>query len=121
MTPLEELKRLDALIESANELAALKPIYYRLNEIIQAYPADFDVQFTGNELKQRLVARGNLLQQRADEPPPPPVAPVEPPPAPAVEPEPPPPVIEPPAVVPQKPAPRRAARPCSRLWRGCWS
>jgi hypothetical protein len=68
----EELKRLEAQIESAAELAALKPIYFRLNEIIQAFPGDFEVQFTGNDIKQRLMARGTLLKQRETSPPPPP-------------------------------------------------
>ena len=70
--PLEELKRLGEQIESATELAALKPIYFRLNEIIRAFPDDFDVQFIGNEIKQRLMARGTLLKQQETSPPPPP-------------------------------------------------
>jgi hypothetical protein len=73
INPLEELKRLSAQIESATELAALKPIFYRLNEIIRAYPDDFDVQFTGNESKQRLMARGALLKEQEAFPPPPPM------------------------------------------------
>ena len=64
VNPQEELKRLDEQIKSAAELAALKPIYFRLNEIIQAFPGDFDVQFTGDEIKQRLIARGTLLKQQ---------------------------------------------------------
>ena len=67
----EELKRLEEQIESAAELAALKPIYFRLNEIIQAFPGDFEVQFTGNDIKQRLMARGTLLKQQETSPPPP--------------------------------------------------
>ena len=79
--PLEELKRLGEQIESATELAALKPIFYRLNEIIRTYPDDFDVQFAGNENKQRLMARGALLkEQETFPPPPPPQLPPEPPP-----------------------------------------
>jgi hypothetical protein len=73
----QELKRLEEQIESATELAALKPIYFRLNEIIQAFPGDFDVQFTGNEIKQRLMARGTLLKQQGNAvaaPPAPPTA-----------------------------------------------
>ena len=69
--PIEELKRLGEQIESATELAALKPIFYRLNEIIRAFPDDFDVQFVGNEIKQRLMARGTLLKQQETSPPPP--------------------------------------------------
>src|ERR1035438_6241023 len=71
----EELKKLREQIEHAAELAALKPIYFRLNEIIQAYPGDFEVQFTGNDMKQRLMARGTLLKQQETSPPPPPPAP----------------------------------------------
>jgi hypothetical protein len=94
VNPNEELKRLGELIESATELAALKPIYFRLNEIVQAYPGDFDVQFTGDEIKQRLIARGTLLKQQetASPPPPapPPPAPPEPPAMPVATPVPPP-------------------------------
>jgi hypothetical protein len=75
INPHEELKRLDEQIQSATEFGALKPVYFRLNEIIQAFPGDFDVQFTGNEIRQRLVARGTLLRQQEASPPPPPVPP----------------------------------------------
>ena len=106
--PLEEIKRLGGQIESATEIAALKPIFYRLNEIIRTYPDDFDVQFTGNESKQRLMERGTLLKQQEAFPPPPPHPP---PPRLAVTPEnPPPPPTRPstpvPAPVPA-PAPPR--------------
>jgi len=82
VNPHEELKRLDEQIESATELAALKPVYFRLNHIIEAFPGDFDVQFTGNEIKQRLMARGTLLKQQETSPqPPPPAMPAAQPPA----------------------------------------
>ena len=89
ISPHEELRRLDEQVQSATALAALKPIYFRLNEIIKAYPGDFDVQFTGDEIKQRLIARGTLLKQQETSPtPPPPPAPpampaAQPPPLPA--------------------------------------
>ena len=89
VNPHEELKRLDEQIKSATELAALKPIYFRLNEIIQAFAGDFDVQFTGSEIKQRLMARGTLFKQQETSPPPSPVPPplailaAQPPPQPA--------------------------------------
>jgi hypothetical protein len=87
----EELKRLEEQIESAAELAALKPIYFRLNEIIQAFPGDFEVQFTGNDIKQRLMARGTLLKQQETSPPPPPpsqeMPAAEPPPLPMFPPD----------------------------------
>jgi hypothetical protein len=73
--PREELKRLDEQIQSATGLAALKPIFHRLNEIIRGFPDDFDVQLTGDEVKQRLIARGTLLKQRETSAPPPPAPP----------------------------------------------
>ena len=75
VNPDEELKRLDEQIKSATELAALKATYFRLNEIMQAFPGDFDVQFTGDEIKQRLIARGRLLKQQETSPAPAPAAP----------------------------------------------
>src|ERR1019366_7932462 len=88
VNPQEELKRLDEQIQSATELAALKPIFYRLNEIIRGFPDDFDVQLTGDDVKHRLIARGTLLkplETSAPPPPPPPPAAMlaaQPPPAP---------------------------------------
>ena len=76
VNPQEELKRLDEQIGSATELAALKPIFYRLNEIIRGFPGDFDVQIAGDEVKQRLIARGTLLRQREVSAPPPPAPPL---------------------------------------------
>ena len=69
--PQEELRRLDEQIQSAAELAALKPIFYRLNEIMQASPDDFDVQLAGNDIKQHMMARGALLKQQGACAPPP--------------------------------------------------
>ncbi len=83
VNPHEELKRLDEQIRLATELAALKPVYFRLNEILQAFPGDFDIQFTGNDVKQHLMARGKLLKQQEaapHSPPPPPAMPAAPPP-----------------------------------------
>jgi hypothetical protein len=83
VSPLEELKWLDVQTQLATELAELKPLYFRLNEILQAFPGDFEIQFTGNEIKQRLMARGSLLKQREAslaQPPVPPPMPAAPPP-----------------------------------------
>jgi len=81
LNPHEELLKLDRQIQAATDLAALKPLYFRLNEIMQAYPGDFDVQFTGNDVKQHLMTRGRLLKMQETAPPPPPSAmPVMPPP-----------------------------------------
>lgn len=63
--PQQELTRLDEQIRSTGELAVLKAIFVQLNEMIQAYPNDFEIQLTGNEIKQRLMARGLLLKQQA--------------------------------------------------------
>jgi hypothetical protein len=105
----EELKRLEEQIESAAELAALKPVYFRLNEIIQAFPGDFEVQFTGNDLKQRLMARGALLKQQESSPPPPPPAmpQAEPPTLPAFFPD----AVMPPPEAPPEPPGMPAATP----------
>jgi len=72
VNPHEDLKRLDEQISLATELAALKPLYFRLNEIIQAFPGDFEVQFAGNEIKQHLMERGTLLKHLEALPPAPP-------------------------------------------------
>jgi hypothetical protein len=75
LNPHEELARLDEQIRSATGLAALKLIFFRLNEIVQAFPDDFDIQLTGSEIKQRLMARGTLLKQLEATPLPYPAAP----------------------------------------------
>ena len=58
LDPRAELRRLESEIKSATELAQLKPLYFRLSEIIKAYSGDFDVWVAGNDIKQLLVARG---------------------------------------------------------------
>ena len=75
--PFNELKRIEAEIDEAPEFDALRPIFNRLNALMQAYPGDFDIQFTGNELKQRIMARGRVLKEEsASAPPaPPPLSP----------------------------------------------
>ena len=108
INPHDELGRLDEQIKSATGIAALKPIYFRLREIIQAFPDDFDVQVTGEEIKQRLIARGTLLKQLETFQPPLPVLPPIPPTPPA------PPSLEqpPPALlVTQENPPQPPARP----------
>jgi hypothetical protein len=118
INPHNELGKLDEQIKSATGFAALKPIYFRLREIIQAFPDDFDVQVTGEEIKQRLIARGTLLKElEAFQPPPPvqpppPAPPEQPPPALVVTPENPPqpparPPAPPPAPLPAPPRPTR--------------
>jgi len=104
INPHEELKRLDEQIQSATGLAALKPIYFRLREIIEAFPGDFDVQLTGDEIKQHLISRGRLLKQQETSAPPPPAPPEQPPPAlVAAQENPPEPPAQPPASPPARP------------------
>ena len=114
INPHDELGKLDEQIKSATGFAALKPIYFRLREIMQAFPDDFDVQVTGEEIKQRLIARGSLLKElEAFQPPPPvqpppPAPPQQPPPALVVTPENPPlPPTRPPTPPPAPPRPTR--------------
>jgi hypothetical protein len=102
VNPQEELQRLDELVESVSEFAALRPIYYRLQEIVEAFPGDFEVQFRANEIKQRMMARGALLRQRETSPPPAPAPPEAPQFVPA-----PPPLTPPPAPPPAPPRPTR--------------
>ncbi len=61
---LDELKRLDAGVDSVEELDALKPIYYRVEEIGKEHTQDFDVQLLWADVKQHVVARGMKLKER---------------------------------------------------------
>ena len=87
--PLDELKSLDEQIDSIANLADLKPIFFRLDEIGKQYPGDFDVQLAAADVKQHLVNRGKQLKSAASVPEasasaPPPLSPdLEPPGAPA--------------------------------------
>ncbi len=88
---LEELKSLDQQIGLADELAALKPIFYRLDAIAREYTDDFEIQLSVGDVKQHLVTRGAWLKERRDKSPevqnlpttmtmaapPPPVTPVQ--------------------------------------------
>ena len=40
LNPLDELKNLDHQVETVTDLAALKPIFYRLDEIAKQYSDD---------------------------------------------------------------------------------
>ena len=59
--PYEELRGIAEEIESATQLEGLRPAFYRLQKLLQAYPADAQIQSNGSQLKQRLVARGSVL------------------------------------------------------------
>jgi len=124
VSPHDELKWLDVQAQLATELAGMKALYSRLNEIIQAFAGDFEVQLAANEVKQRMMARGLLLKARESAPPllhdPPAQPPASPAPLPdtvaderaapdaAVLPQPPPPANSAPR---EQPPPQRPARP----------
>ncbi len=61
--PLDELQSLDEQIGQTTELAGLKPIFFRLDELSKAHPGDFEVQLSVTELKQKVVTRGTALKQ----------------------------------------------------------
>jgi hypothetical protein len=62
-SPLNELQLLDQQIDQTTELAGLKPIFFRVDELAKEYPGDFEVQLAASEVKQRVVARGTVLKQ----------------------------------------------------------
>ncbi len=59
---VDELNRLDGQIDAAPDLNALKPIFYRLEEITKNNSADFDVQKRVSGIKQHLMSRGRQLK-----------------------------------------------------------
>lgn len=63
VNPLDELKLLDEQVDRVDDLAGLKPIFSRLDQLAKEHSADFDVQLSVSEIKQRVVARGTLLKQ----------------------------------------------------------
>ena len=62
-SPLNELQLLDQQVDQTTELAGLKPIFFRVDELAKEYPGDFEVQLAASEVKQRVVARGTVLKQ----------------------------------------------------------
>ena len=65
--PLDELQSLDEQIGQTTELAGLKPIFFRLDELSKQHSSDFEVQLAVSEVKQRVVARGTAAEREADE------------------------------------------------------
>lgn len=59
---LEELKTLDAQIDTVKQLDELKPIFYRLEEIHKEHANDFEVQLAVEDVKKHLMARGTRLK-----------------------------------------------------------
>ena len=91
MNPLDELKSLDRQVEQVTDLEALKPIFFRLDEISKQHSSDFEVQLVVGDVKQHLVNRGVKLKEMAAagvppqtiRRPQPPIMPPAPPPAPS--------------------------------------
>jgi hypothetical protein len=107
LKPLDELKSLDQQIEGVQELAGLKPIFFRLEEIAKANVNDFDVQLAVGDIKQHLVNRGTKLKEMkpATAHPPAPPPPVQQPQQPQPPPFPPAPIVAAPPPPPPAPAP----------------
>lgn len=82
LNPLDELKSLDRQIELVNDLAGLKPIFFRLEEIAKLNANDFEIQLAVGDLKQHLVNRGTRLKEMKEAKPPVAAPPPEPPPPP---------------------------------------
>ncbi len=61
--PLNELQLLDRQVDQVTELAGLKPIFVRVDELAKAHSGDFDVQLAAAEVKHRVVTRGTVLKQ----------------------------------------------------------
>ncbi len=61
--PLDELKRLDEQVNRVRELADLKPLYFRLDEISKANTGDFEIQLAVADIKQHLVNHGMKLKE----------------------------------------------------------
>ena len=72
--PLDELKSLDRQVEQVTELAGLKPIYFRVDEISKQNSGDFEVQLLAGDIKQHLVNCGTRLKQALEAAPPAPAA-----------------------------------------------
>jgi hypothetical protein len=62
LNPLDELKFLDQQVDQVTDLAGLKPIFSRVDEIGREHSGDFEVQLAVSEIKQRVVARGTALK-----------------------------------------------------------
>ncbi len=61
--PLNELQLLEQQVDQITELAGLKPIFSRVDELAKAHPGDFEVQLLASEVKQRVLTRGTVLKQ----------------------------------------------------------
>ncbi len=109
LNPFDELKTLDRQIDLVSDLAALKPIFQRLDEIAKENPSDFEVQLVVGDIKQHLVNRGSRLKEQQQTAPPPPPLP------PTVAARPPKPVVPTPAADPVRPVPPPDLKPTKKL------
>jgi hypothetical protein len=62
-SPLSELQLLEQQVDQITELAGLKPIFSRVDELAKAHPGDFEIQLAASEVKQRVLTRGTVLKQ----------------------------------------------------------
>jgi hypothetical protein len=69
--PLNELQLLEQQVDQITELAGLKPIFARVDELAKDHPGDFEVQLAASEVKQKVLARGTVLKQLGQTSPPP--------------------------------------------------
>jgi len=60
---LSELRRFDGSLRDAKSIDDLKPIYYRLEELTQAYPADATMQSAIADVRTKMVACGQRLME----------------------------------------------------------
>lgn len=58
---LSELRRLDAQVRDAKSIEDLKPVYFRLEELNSAYPADASMQAAITDVRNKMVAFGQRL------------------------------------------------------------
>lgn len=62
---MEELRRLDGQIATTFDINALKPIYFRLEEIGKLYPADAEMMNAISVVRNKMVAHGQRLMDAA--------------------------------------------------------
>ena len=63
LNPLDELRGLDRQVDEVPDLAGLKPIFARLDEIARAHSGDFEVQLAADDVKLHVVRRGKALRE----------------------------------------------------------
>ena len=63
MLPLDELKQLDARVENASDVSALKAVFERLDQLAQEHANDFDVQLAVADVRRRVIDKGLTLNR----------------------------------------------------------